>query len=107
MVSLPSIENTFSMHTVKGPSAFGDPDIPALLVMAELLDMMEGIFWKHIRGQGLAYSCFLSMDVEASHMTFTIYQSPDAFKAFEQAKIVVDQLANEEVRDSLFAHGDD
>lgn len=85
------------MQSVKGPKNFEDPDIPALLVMAELLDTMEGIFWKFIRGQGLAYSCFLSTDVEASLISFTIYQSPNAFKAFAQAKLVIDQLANNEV----------
>ncbi|KAI8137402.1 Metalloenzyme, LuxS/M16 peptidase-like protein [Fennellomyces sp. T-0311] len=97
VVSLPSIENSFSLQTVKGPSSFEDPDVPALLVMAELLDTMEGIFWKFIRGQGLAYSCFLSTDVEEAHISFTIYQSPDAFKAFAQAKHVIDQLANNEM----------
>ncbi|KAI7848898.1 Metalloenzyme, LuxS/M16 peptidase-like protein [Circinella umbellata] len=97
IVSLPSIENSFSLQSVKGPKNFEDPDIPALLVMAELLDTMEGIFWKFIRGQGLAYSCFLSTDVEASLINFTIYQSPDAFKAFAQAKLVIDQLANNEM----------
>ncbi|KAI9272698.1 Metalloenzyme, LuxS/M16 peptidase-like protein [Phascolomyces articulosus] len=97
VVSLPSIENSFSLQSVKGPKSFEDPDIPALLVMAELLDTMEGIFWKFIRGQGLAYSCFLSTDVEASHISFTIYQSPDAFKAFAQAKHVIDMLANNEM----------
>jgi Zn-dependent M16 (insulinase) family peptidase len=66
--------------------------------MIELLDTMEGYFWKLIRGQGLAYSCFLDANAEAGLLTFTIYQSPDAFKAFEQAKIVIDQLINKEVR---------
>lgn len=85
------------LYCCKGPSSFEDPDIPALLVMAELLDTMEGIFWKFIRGQGLAYSCFLSTDVEAGLISFTIYQSPDTFKAFAQAKSVTDQLVNKQV----------
>lgn len=66
--------------------------------MSELLDTMEGIFWKFIRGQGLAYSCFLSTDVESGLISFTIYQSPDAYKAVAQAKMVIDQLASGEVR---------
>ena len=65
--------------------------------MSELLDTMEGIFWKFIRGQGLAYSCFLSTDVESGLISFTIYQSPDAYKAVAQAKMVIDQLASGEV----------
>ncbi|KAI8097852.1 Metalloenzyme, LuxS/M16 peptidase-like protein [Gilbertella persicaria] len=97
IVTLPSIENSFSYHTVKGPSRFEDSDIAPLLVMIELLDTMEGIFWKLIRGQGLAYSCFLDANIEAGLINFTVFRSPDAFKAFEQAKIVIEQLANHEM----------
>ncbi|KAK4519276.1 uncharacterized protein ATC70_009508 [Mucor velutinosus] len=97
LVTLPTIENSFSLHSVKGPDRFDDPDIAPLLVMIELLDTMEGIFWKLIRGQGLAYSCFLDANIESGLINFTIYRSPDAFKAFEQAKIVVEQLANHEM----------
>lgn len=98
LVTLPTIENTFSLHSVQGPSQFDDPDIAPLLVMIELLDTMEGIFWKLIRGQGLAYSCFLDANIESGLINFTIYQSPNAFKAFEQAKLVIEQLANDEMK---------
>ncbi|KAG2229893.1 Metalloenzyme, LuxS/M16 peptidase-like protein [Thamnidium elegans] len=97
LVTLPTIENTFSLHSVKGPSRFDDSDIAPLLVMIELLDTMEGIFWKLIRGQGLAYSCFLDANIESGLINFTIYQSPNAFKAFDQAKKVIEQLANHEM----------
>ncbi|KAI8093910.1 Metalloenzyme, LuxS/M16 peptidase-like protein, partial [Halteromyces radiatus] len=97
VVNLPSIENSFSVHSAKCPHRFDDPDIAPLLVMIELLNTMEGYFWKLIRGQGLAYSCFLDANAEAGLLTFTIYQSPDAFKAFEQAKVVIDQLISKEV----------
>ncbi|KAI7904653.1 Metalloenzyme, LuxS/M16 peptidase-like protein [Cokeromyces recurvatus] len=97
LVTLPAIENTFSLHSVKGPSQFDDPDIAPLLVMIELLDTMEGIFWKLIRGQGLAYSCFLNANIESGLISFTIYQSPDAFKAFEQAKNVIEKLTKHEM----------
>ncbi|KAI9473757.1 MAG: Metalloenzyme, LuxS/M16 peptidase-like protein [Benjaminiella poitrasii] len=98
LITLPAIENTFSIHSVKGPSQFDDPDIAPLLVMIELLDAMEGIFWKLIRGQGLAYSCYLGANIESGLIHFTIYQSPDAFKAFEQAKKVIEQLAKHEMK---------
>ncbi|KAG2209536.1 hypothetical protein INT47_008380 [Mucor saturninus] len=97
IVTLPAIENSFSLHSVSGPSRFDDPDIAPLLVMIELLDTMEGIFWKLIRGQGLAYSCYLDANIESGLINFTIYQSPNAFKAFEQAKIVIEQLAKREM----------
>ncbi|KAI8369556.1 Metalloenzyme, LuxS/M16 peptidase-like protein [Radiomyces spectabilis] len=98
IVGLPSIENSYSLHTVKGPSRFDDPDIAPLLVLIELLDTMEGIFWKLIRGQGLAYSCFLNADIEAGLISYTIFKSPNAFKAFEQARLVITQLVNHEMQ---------
>ncbi|KAI8972685.1 Metalloenzyme, LuxS/M16 peptidase-like protein [Pilobolus umbonatus] len=98
LVPIPSIENSFSIHSVKGPTRFNDPDIPALMVLIDLLDTMEGIIWKLVRGQGLAYSCFLGANIESGLISFTIYQSPNAFKAYEQAKLVIDQLANGEMK---------
>lgn len=106
VVTLPSIENSFSYHSVKGPSRFDHPDIAPLLVMIELLDTMEGIFWKLIRGQGLAYSCFLDANIESGLINFTVFRSPDAFKAFEQAKWVIEQLVNGQMAiDAASVHG--
>ncbi|KAI8327052.1 Metalloenzyme, LuxS/M16 peptidase-like protein [Choanephora cucurbitarum] len=106
VVTLPSIENSFSYHSVKGPHQFDDPDIAPLLVMIELLDTMEGIFWKLIRGQGLAYSCFLDANIESGLINFTVFRSPDAFKAFEQAKLVIEQLVDQKMKiDAAAVHG--
>ncbi|KAF7726657.1 hypothetical protein EC973_008530 [Apophysomyces ossiformis] len=98
IVNMPAIENSCSLHTVKGPNRFDDPDIGPLLVMIEILDTMEGIFWKFIRGQGLAYSCYLEADVEAGMINYMIFQSPDVSKAIQQAKHVINQLANDEIK---------
>ena len=94
LVTLPSIENSFSFHSAKGPSSYSDPDIAPILVMIEILDTMEGILWKLIRGQGLAYSCYMGANDEGGLLNFTIYKSPNAFKAFEKAKDVVNDLVN-------------
>ncbi|KAG1416659.1 hypothetical protein G6F58_005871 [Rhizopus delemar] len=101
IVNLPAVESTFSFHSTKGPSKFDDPDIAPTLVLMELLDAMEGIFWKLIRGKGLAYSTRLRESVESGLLYFSIYNSPDAFKAFEQAKLVVEQLGNGEMEIDL------
>lgn len=47
-----------------GPSSFDSPDIAPLRVLCEMLHTMEGVFWKLIRGQGLAYGTSLSVDIE-------------------------------------------
>jgi Zn-dependent M16 (insulinase) family peptidase len=97
LVTLPSIENTFSFHTTKGPTEFSDPDIAPILVMIEILDTMEGILWKLIRGQGLAYSCYLESNIESGLINFTIYQSPNAHKAFEKARDVFEELVEQKM----------
>ncbi|GAB5591544.1 hypothetical protein Unana1_06444 [Umbelopsis nana] len=97
VVSLPSIESSFSLHSAPGPTSFDSQDIAPLLVLNEVLETMEGIFWKLIRGQGLAYSCTLRADVEAHLVYFSIYRSPNAFKAFLQARNVIYQLKDKEL----------
>ncbi|KAG1456615.1 hypothetical protein G6F56_006789 [Rhizopus delemar] len=98
IVNLSAVESTFSFHSTKGPTQFDDPDIAPTLVLMELLDAMEGIFWKLIRGKGLAYSTRLRESVESGLLYFSIYNSPDAFKAFEQAKWVIEQLGNGQMK---------
>lgn len=98
IVTLSAVESTFSFHSTKGPTQFDDPDIAPTLVLMELLDAMEGIFWKLIRGKGLAYSTRLRESVESGLLYFSIYNSPDAFKAFEQAKWVIEQLGNGQMK---------
>ncbi|KAG9302935.1 hypothetical protein G9A89_022352 [Geosiphon pyriformis] len=93
IVSLPAIESTFSIHCAKGITAFDSPDLAPLLVLCELLQTMEGVFWRMIRGQGLAYSVWLQASVEAGLVYFAIYRSPDAFKAFDQARKVISDLS--------------
>ncbi|KAG0369266.1 hypothetical protein BGZ54_010424 [Gamsiella multidivaricata] len=64
VVNMPSIESSFASHVARGPTEFLDPDYPALLVLSE---------------------CFLS---------FTIYRSPDALRAYNLAKKIVDDYAS-------------
>ncbi|GES88292.1 metalloenzyme, LuxS/M16 peptidase-like protein [Rhizophagus clarus] len=97
IVKLPAIESTFSIHTAKGPLGFDSPDLASLLVLFELLQAMEGLFWKLIRGQGLAYGTYLRVNAEYGHIYFDIYKSPDAFKAYEQARKAVFDLADKKI----------
>ncbi|CAI2171216.1 5030_t:CDS:10 [Funneliformis geosporum] len=93
IVKLPSIESSFSTHITKGPLSFDSPDLVPLLVLCEFLDITEGLLWISVRGQGLAYGTWFNVDIESGHVRFTIYRSPDAFKAFEQVRKVVFDLA--------------
>ncbi|RIB09961.1 Metalloenzyme, LuxS/M16 peptidase-like protein [Gigaspora rosea] len=80
-----------------GPTTFDSPDLLPLLVLCELLNIMEGIFWRVIRGQGLAYSVWLKVNVETGIIQFATYKSPDAYKVYDQARKIVNDLASKKV----------
>lgn len=65
VVNMPSIESSFAIHIAHGPSSFMDPDYPALMVLSECLDTLEGPFWKQLRGSGAVYGAYLRVDVES------------------------------------------
>jgi len=97
VVKLPTIEGSFSYHVTKGPDAFDSPDYPPLLVLCEILQTMEGIFWKLIRGQGLAYSTRLKIDLESGLISFDVFKSPNAYLAFNEARKVIMKLAEKKM----------
>ncbi|KAF9431276.1 hypothetical protein BGZ94_003591 [Podila epigama] len=94
VVNMPSIESSFASHVARGPTDFLDPDYAALLVLSECLDTLEGPFWKQLRGSGAVYGANLRVDVEAGFLSFNIYRSPDALRAFNLANKIVDDYAS-------------
>ncbi|ORX60422.1 hypothetical protein DM01DRAFT_1316969 [Hesseltinella vesiculosa] len=93
LVNQPTMETSCSIHTVAGPSRFDSPDIPALIILIEILRMTEGVFWRMVRGKGLAYDCYLVENIEAGLISLWILQSSDVVKAFEQIKNVMNLYA--------------
>ncbi|KAF9175181.1 hypothetical protein BGX20_007750 [Mortierella sp. AD010] len=93
VVNMPSIESSFASHIARGPTEFLDPDYAPLLVLSECLDTLEGPFWKQLRGSGAVYGANLRVDVETGFVAFTIYRSPDAFRAYDLAFKIVDDYA--------------
>jgi Zn-dependent M16 (insulinase) family peptidase len=83
MLQMDSLENSFAQFVVKCPSSFDHPDIAALLVLDEYLTTMEGLFWKQVRGNGLAYGASLRIDIEAGFITFVVYRSQNSKDAYE------------------------
>ncbi|KAF9189909.1 hypothetical protein BGZ51_009188 [Haplosporangium sp. Z 767] len=94
VVNMPSIESSFASHVTHGPTDFLDPDYAALLVLSECLDTLEGPFWKQLRGSGAVYGANLRVDVESGFLSFTIYRSPDALRAYNLAAKIVDDYAS-------------
>ncbi|KAK6529106.1 hypothetical protein TWF694_004321 [Orbilia ellipsospora] len=94
VVPMPTLDSSFGVSVSKGPSSHDDPRIPALLLATAYLDAVEGPLWRAIRGTGLAYGSGFSRRIDSGHIYFSIYRSPDAYKAFEMAKKIVGEYAD-------------
>ncbi|EWC46282.1 hypothetical protein DRE_04453 [Drechslerella stenobrocha 248] len=94
VVPMPTLDSSFAVTVAKGPSSYDDPRIPALLLAIAYLDAVEGPLWRAIRGTGLAYGTGFSRRIDSGHLYFSVYRSPDAFKAFEMAKTIVTEYAD-------------
>ncbi|KAJ3559767.1 hypothetical protein NM688_g144 [Phlebia brevispora] len=94
VVSLHSIESSFASHHAKGLQGFNHPDYPALRIAGEVLNATESYLWRYIRGSGLAYGAYVSVDLEGGIVSFTLYRSSNSMEAFNQAKAVIAGLVD-------------
>eukprot|EP00127_Corallochytrium_limacisporum_P001438 Clim_evm60s55 gene=Clim_evmTU60s55 len=103
VIGLGSTESSYLFVTGNGPSSFDDPDVPALKVLTEVLDAMEGVFWRSIRGKGLSYGHGFSVNPESGNITYMLYRSTNLKGAFKESLSIIKQLAeDEEFRDNVF-----
>eukprot|EP00026_Physarum_polycephalum_P001754 Phypoly_transcript_01756.p1 GENE.Phypoly_transcript_01756~~Phypoly_transcript_01756.p1 ORF type:complete len:1003 (+),score=143.28 Phypoly_transcript_01756:138-3011(+) len=109
-VAVPGLESAFLMQTSEtGTSrfpvlSFTSPpqDIAAVMVVSTYFTMMEGLFWRSIRGGGLAYSFNITPRLEESVVLFYLYRSANIVKAYETAdKIVSDLIDKKEDFDPM------
>ena len=89
IVPLPTIDSSFAISVSKGPASLEDPDVPALMVALAYLDAVEGPLWTAVRGTGLAYGSSFARHTESGQISFEVYRSPDAYRAFYASKNVV------------------
>lgn len=94
VVSLSNIESSFSGHFARMFTGYSHPEYAAMIVAAEVLNGAELYFWKRIRGAGLAYGAAARHDLQAGLISFRAWSSPDAAKAFAEAKMVVEGLVD-------------
>jgi Zn-dependent M16 (insulinase) family peptidase len=94
-MGLATIESSFVQHTSQGIKGFDHPDFPALRIAQEVLNATESYLWvrdrtfmylykseptdsqRSIRGSGLAYGAFVSVDLEAGLTMFSLYRVCD------------------------------
>ena len=60
------------------------------MVAVAYIDAVEGPLWTAVRGTGLAYGTYFSRNIESGQITFDIYRSPDAFKAFAMSQKTIE-----------------
>ncbi|KAK2461846.1 hypothetical protein APHAL10511_006309 [Amanita phalloides] len=97
VMSLPTIESSFVSHTTRGITGFQHPDYPVLRVAVEVLNATESYLWRYIRGSGLAYGAYVSMDVEAGLLNFSLYRSSNYVDAFREAGKVIRGLVDGQI----------
>lgn len=106
VVPMPTIDSSFAYATAKGVGSYDDPNLPALLVAVAYMNALEGPLWVAVRGTGLAYGASFNCNVDLGTVNFDVYRSPNAHKAFEAGKkIVNDYLSGTLPFDSLMLEG--
>ncbi len=85
-----TIDSSFCLSSAKGPTSPTDPILPALLVACSFLEAVEGPLWTAVRGKGLAYGSGFKRDQDGGFVQFSVYRSPDPYRAFVAAKNVVE-----------------
>ncbi|KAH9837131.1 Metalloenzyme, LuxS/M16 peptidase-like protein [Rhodofomes roseus] len=94
VVSLPTIESSYTSHVTKGIQGFTHDERPAFVVAAEVLNATESYLWRYIRGSGLAYGATVYIDLEGGFLSFSLYRTSQYMKAYEQAKSVIQGLVD-------------
>ena len=103
---MPTIDSSFLSATARGPTTFSDPKLPALMVAMSYLNSIEGPLWVAVRGTGLAYGTSMMYDIESGYVSLDVYRSPDAFRAFEASKNVVQEFMSGKTKfDELMLEG--
>ncbi|KAI7210912.1 hypothetical protein KC365_g15142 [Hortaea werneckii] len=94
IVPIGAIDSSYGLLATKGPESYDHPDLPALTVAATYMDAVEGPLWAAVRGTGLAYGTGWRVNVDSGMLSYRIYRSPDAYKAFSVSKEQVEGYAS-------------
>ncbi|KAG0645233.1 Uncharacterized protein D0Z07_8948 [Hyphodiscus hymeniophilus] len=92
VIPMSTIDSSFCLSSVKGPTSYTDPILPALMVAISFLEAVEGPLWTAIRGTGLAYGASFKRDPDGGFVQFSVYRSPDAFAAFAAGKKIIEEF---------------
>lgn len=106
IVPMPTVDSSYAYATARGLDSYDDPNLPALLVAIAYMNAVEGPLWVAVRGKGLAYGTNFAYNIDTGFVNFDVYRSPNAHKAFESSKqIVEDHLSGASPFDPLMLEG--
>ncbi|EXJ78513.1 hypothetical protein A1O1_08914 [Capronia coronata CBS 617.96] len=106
VVPMPTIDSSFAYASARGPTSYDDPKMPAVMVAMAYMNAVEGPLWAAVRGTGLAYGTNMGYDLESGYVYLDVYRSPDAYKAFEASRKVVEGHMTGDIEfDSLMLEG--
>lgn len=94
IVPMPTIDSSFAYATARGPDSYDHPKLPSLLVAIAYMNAVEGPLWVAVRGTGLAYGTNFAFNIDLATVNFDVYRSPNAHKAFEASKKIVEDHLN-------------
>ena len=101
VIPLSTSDSSYALAVGKGPDSHKDPNVPALTVAIAYLDAVEGPLWDAVRGTGLAYGT--SFRWRYGNTEFSVYRSPDTYKAFAASKHVIEGYASGATKFDLLA----
>ncbi|EHY52462.1 hypothetical protein ABEF95_014949 [Exophiala dermatitidis] len=106
VVPMPTIDSSFAYASARGPTSWDDPKMPAVMVAMAYMNAVEGPLWAAVRGTGLAYGTSMGYDLESGNVYLDVYRSPDAYKAYEASRKVVEGHMTGEIEfDALMLEG--
>lgn len=90
VLGLGCIESAFLCHAVRCPIKIDDDSYIPLMLFMQYLTQLEGPFWRQIRGQGLAYSYNMFINLPEQLLYFTLFKATNVVGAFKQFKLITE-----------------
>ncbi|KAF8216136.1 Metalloenzyme, LuxS/M16 peptidase-like protein [Mycena galopus ATCC 62051] len=94
VMGLPTVESSYVTHSTKAIKGFNHPEYAAFRIAMEVLNATESYLWRYIRGSGLAYGAYVSLDVESGLLSFSLYRSSNSMDAYKEASNVLKGLVD-------------
>lgn len=104
IVGVGTVESNYMHQFTKSINSAKDPDLPALYVLLQYLNQLEGPLWRNLRGLGLSYSYSIFVAPSEGLIYFTLSKCSHVVAAHNKAFEIVNGYltCEEEFEDSLF-----